>query len=385
MRDIVTVSEVKHPRYRYRVTYPDGEERKSKYFKNRSGLKGADAWATKKRKDLSEEGAKHAAVTEEERNAVLAFRNLIATLPDHAKGITLKDAVGSYAKSISDRNRSIECEVVADKLLKRLKNEKRSTRHRDTIKSRLKRFNSVYGGRLACDISTEIIDDFIIHLDVSEQTQLHYRRALGQMFNHAIKLKAAPINPVNEAIQPKVVKGDIGVLSPEEVANLLSHADDATLPALAISFFAGVRRAELERLDWADIKLHDSTISIRAKVAKSSRNRHITISDNLKAWLEDLAQPQGLLIESSSKWRTGLDKARKAAKITDWPHNAGRHSFASYHFAHYKDQGALAAALGHPDARLLFSTYRALVSKKEAQTYWSIKPEQENNVTSISA
>jgi integrase/recombinase XerD len=44
-----------------------------------------------------------------------------------------------------------------------------------------------------------------------------------------------------------------------------------------------------------------------------------------------------------------LRAVRKAAGITDWPDNALRHSFASYHLAHFKDAAALALEMGHTD------------------------------------
>lgn len=389
MRNKVTISP-KLPashRYKYRVYYPDGDTRKAKYFKKLTGEDGAEEWAAKKEEELAEEGSKHAAITEDERNAVIAFRKLVATLPEHAQKVTLQDAVESFAKGIADRNRSITCEVVADKLLKRLKSEKKSIRHRETIESRLKRFNATYGDWLAYDISTEIIDDFLIDLEVAELTQQHYRRALHQMFNHAIKLKATPNNPVKDAMNPKVVSGEIGILSPQEVANLLTHAGDNILPALAISFFAGVRREEIIKLDWSDIKLTDNEpiIHIRAKVAKSAKTRHIPISENLKAWLEPMAQAKGKLIASESQYRLGLDKARRAAKIEGWPHNAGRHSYASYHLALHEAADKLANSLGHSNTQLLFAHYRKLVTKKEAKTFWAIMPDKEGNITSISA
>src|SRR5207244_7130138 len=65
--------------------------------------------------------------------------------------------------------------------------------------------------------------------------------------------------------------------------------------------------------------------------------------------------------------------ARKAAGITEWPDNALRHSFASYHLAHFKDAAALALEMGHTDSGMIFNHYRQLVRPKEAERYWKIK------------
>jgi hypothetical protein len=69
-----------------------------------------------------------------------------------------------------------------------------------------------------------------------------------------------------------------------------------------------------------------------------------------------------------------FDAARVAAGIDEWPDNALRHSFASYHVAHFKDAKSLALEMGHIDSGMLFNNYRALVKPAEAERYWEIRP-----------
>ena len=369
--------------YPYYVSYPDGDRRAKKYFKRKEREGGADEWAAEKRKQLAEQGNKHAAITDAELQAVIKFRAAIKELPEHAQSVTLADAVESFTKGLSVRHKSISCQDVSDKLIAKLMVEGKSKSHRDTLEYRLKRFNQEYGEWLACDVTTEVIDDFLANLEVGQQTKLHYRRAIGQMFNHAIKIKAAPESPVTEAIKPIVKPSPTGILKPTELAKLLSAADNDTLPGLAISFFAGVRRAEIERLDWSEIDLEEGFIEIKAENAKTAQRRTIPISDNLRAWLLPHTQHEGSVIKSHAIWRNGQEAAREAAKIKNWPHNAGRHSFASYHLAKHNDPGKLAMALGHPDPRLLFRHYRQLVTTRAANTYWNIFPADTEIITDI--
>ena len=72
-----------------------------------------------------------------------------------------------------------------------------------------------------------------------------------------------------------------------------------------------------------------------------------------------------------------------ALALVDPTSNAARHSFASYHLAMYQDSGKTAMALGHPDPRLLFDRYRALVTPKAAETYWDITPRKEDDISYI--
>ena len=57
------------------------------------------------------------------------------------------------------------------------------------------------------------------------------------------------------------------------------------LPRLAIAFFAGVRVAELDPLDWSAVDLSADTITIEPAVAKMRRQRHVTVMANLHEWL----------------------------------------------------------------------------------------------------
>jgi len=75
-------------------------------------------------------------------------------------------------------------------------------------------------------------------------------------------------------------------------------------------------------------------------------------------------------------YRKLLDRARRAAGIQVWPNNALRHSFASYHLAHFKKAGVaeLSLEMGHTNADLVFQHYRELVKPKDAKRYWNIVP-----------
>jgi len=59
-----------------------------------------------------------------------------------------------------------------------------------------------------------------------------------------------------------------------------------------------------------------------------------------------------------------LAAALKSANIEHWPHNALRHSFASYHLARFKDAAALALEMGHTTTTMIFKHYRQVVEKE---------------------
>ena len=60
--------------------------------------------------------------------------------------------------------------------------------------------------------------------------------------------------------------------------------------------------------------------------------------------------------------------------IENWPHDAMRHSYASYHFALYRDVGMTTKNLGHPNPTLLRKEYNNAVTRSEAERFRSIEP-----------
>jgi integrase len=73
-------------------------------------------------------------------------------------------------------------------------------------------------------------------------------------------------------------------------------------------------------------------------------------------------------------YRVLLESARAAAGIEQWPQNALRHGFASYHLAQFNNAALLALELGHTNSNLVFQHYRQLVKPKQAERYWKIAP-----------
>ena len=285
----VTIKKRKQGKYNYVVYYPLKGDRKRKLCEKRVE---ADEWATQKRQELAEIGSKEAPISQEERFAIYKWREIVAELPDHAQNVTLRDCVEQFAKNHQDRNKAITCQEVADRLDSKLSVEGRGKSWIKTLEYRRKQFLAQYGDWLTCDISTEIIDEFLTDCssEYASQTVKHYKQALNQMFNHAVKLKASPNNPVADAIDIKVSPSDTKILSVDQTSALLANADADTLPGLVISFFAGLRRSEIERMDWKDIKISNGYITVSARNAKSSQRRNVTICDNLMAWLKPHAE-----------------------------------------------------------------------------------------------
>src|SRR5262249_20616465 len=164
----------------------------------------------------------------------------------------------------------------------------------------------------------------------------------------------------------------------DELRSLLEaanrHAPDV-LPMLAIGAFAGLRDAEIKRLDWNEVDLARGHVEIKAAKSKSARRRILSIQPSLAAWLRPYGKMKGRLAPVGA--RKKLDRVRKEAGLARWPKNGLRHSFASYRLAAIHDAPRVASELGHTSPQMLYSTYRELVLPEEAERYWKIAPAAE--------
>lgn len=76
--------------------------------------------------------------------------------------------------------------------------------------------------------------------------------------------------------------------------------------------------------------------------------------------------------DRGNRWRA-FTAALKARAGVDWPHNATRHSFCSYHLAHFRKPSETAMEAGHSEA-MLFKHYREVVTREAAAAYWAVLP-----------
>ena len=161
----------------------------------------------------------------------------------------------------------------------------------------------------------------------------------------------------------------------DELARLLEHATPEVLPLIAIGAFAGIRTAELVRLEWKDIDLARGFLNVAASKSKTAARRLIKMEPNLIAWLSPFADRTGpIFAQSTHVLSNRMEPIRKAAGLTKWPKNGLRHSFASYHLAKYQDAAQLALDMGHTTTKMIFSNYREIVTPEEADRYWQIFP-----------
>ena len=246
-----------------------------------------------------------------------------------------------------------------------------STSHLHDLKCRLKRFCADFGEQNAATVSTREIDEWLRNLPLAPQGRNNYRSAIRSLFNIAVKRNYATSNPATNTEKAKVANNAPGILTVAETVALLNACQSDTLPFVAISVFAGLRSAELQKLDWSEVDLDGGHIEVTAKKAKTARRRLVPISENLAAWIQPLASRSGPVVPNGLRKRFYAVKAR--AGLSDWPANAMRHSFASYRLAQIHDAARVSLEMRNSPA-MVFAHYRELVKPKDASRYWQIAP-----------
>jgi integrase len=353
------------PALHFVVNYRETGKRKRKFFETKEQ---AESFAAFKNAELKRNGVEGAEFPTAVR---IMAQDAIEQLKPFGKTIT--DAVQHYIAHMRASEKSCTAVQLVKELVAAKESDGASQRHLEDLRSRLNIFAEKFNGEMIATITSGQIDDWLRSLNVSPVTRNHYRRLILLAFNFAVQRGYATGNPAEKTTKAKEPKADIGILTVTQAARLLESATSGVLPYIAIGLFAGLRRAEIERLDWSEIDFQSGLIQVKAEKAKGARKRFVTMQPNLREWLLPLRKIKGN-VTPQQNFRQSFDQARIAARIKDWPDNALRHSFASYHLAHFKNAATTALELGHHDSRVTFAHYRELVKPKEGEQYWNIRP-----------
>jgi len=287
-------------------------------------------------------------------------------------GVTLRDAAKFYAAHLKAVTGSRKVrEVVADLLAARAA-DGMSPRYLGDLRVRLGRFVLSFGEEMIAGISASRIDEWLRGLGVGAVTRNTFRRRLAVLFSFAKRRGYATENPITDVERAKERETEIEILSVSQVARLLESASSDMLPFWAIGAFAGLRRAEIERLTWSEVDFDADVIEVKASKSKTASRRLVTIQPNLREWLAPYHGRVGPVCPVNLQRKINDDRERAGLRA-GWPQNALRHSFGSYHLARFNDAAKLALEMGNSPATI-FRHYRQLVKPKQAERYWKIVP-----------
>lgn len=369
-------------------------------------LEAARAYCFEVRAELDGSGMRAFELNDEQR---LQAVRAIEMLSDRC---TLEDAARFWNLHHPDQRATTFADVLA-----RYREHLLAQRVRRTTMQglwRLDRFGREFAERALSSIRAEEIAQWLDGREFSASNRNNYRRRLSAFFAYGVEKGILEQNPVSRVPVIRTDPAPVVFWTADQVATLLRTADalyPKLVPMLAIMAFGGLRPFEAEALSWDSINLTERIIRIEGSVSKTRSRRIVPIQENLVLWLTRHRKNAGLVApkpQSLRRWRQRIaaaavlgDVAERIARrrglkgtaIRDagnlawrdivleaqkarsplWPPDILRHTYATHWLAAYKDENALAQAMGNSPG-VIHRYYRGLVTQAEAMRYWEIRP-----------
>jgi integrase len=245
-------------------------------------------------------------------------------------------------------------------------------------KSQLGRLYNSIGNVNLTSITTETIVKFIASLRDKEgtdraapKTRNNMRTDLYRFLAWCIDTKGwlAGENPAAKVPMARLDQNLIEVLPLAQCRELMSYTASfrggITARYFALALFAGIRPAEIGRLDKArSIDMDNNSIHLAASMAKTRKPRPVTIQPNLRQWLVQF--PAGTLSQSNKS-------VRAVRKHFSLGHDILRHTFISNHTMAFGSFAETAIESGNSES-IIKDHYFRRVSKADAELFWQIVP-----------
>ncbi len=298
-------------------------------------------------------------------------------------GVPLVDAARFYARHHGKGIRRKSVASAVEEMIARKTDKGVSDVYLRDLRYRLGGFSQAF----QCDVNAIVPDDvatFFENLRLSPRSHNNFLRTLRTFFGFAQRHEwlSKEVDLLCSVEKRNERRVPIDIFTPSELAALLKNASPEVTPCLALAAFAGLRSAEILRLDWSDIERRPGFIEVAAHKAKTAARRIVPISENLSRWLA-IAPRNGTSVWPHSKdsFFKAMRRAADNAKIK-WKQNALRHSFISYRLAEIQDVNRVALEAGN-SPHMIFRHYRELATPEQARTWFAIAPEAAANVISL--
>jgi len=365
----------------YQLAYYFGGRRVQKNFADKSEAKRV---ANRIVGELTHDAKTVEAMATPELESLVAARKVLApsyalhvAVEEHAQAVarlgkmTLREAVDFFLRHHRVDVARLPLSEIAEQFAKSREQAGLSEHYIFLCRKFTRQLAEAFPGSCLSDLTTPALDKWLGGLKLGATTKNDMRRVLGTCGNWAEKqghlLKGA--SPFPGMVRYKETKSAVSIFTPENIASLLKKADGTLRPYLALGAFAGLRTAELQRLDWSEIDLDRGFITVAASKAKTRQRRLVPISKNLKLWLKPLRRASGPVCLHACPQHA----ARTLCAGFSWAKNGLRHSFISYRLAILHDTARVALEAGN-SPEVIFGHYRELVTPQAAKKWFAVKP-----------
>ena len=231
-------------------------------------------------------------------------------------------------------------------------------------------------------VTPKLIADYLTALELAERTRRNHRDVIG-FFNRWLILRGYLAKGTDwlEGVQNYAARklGQISTYTADEMGRLIAAADKRILPMIVIGGFAGLRHAEIGRLEWQDIDMEEGFIEVKAENAKTDTRRIVPLKPNLKAFLQKVEKKSGKVVPVVNttkhllKTAMGTADAKNDIKALEWKHNALRHTYISARVAESGDVPRVADEAGN-SPQVIRTNYLKRMRPKAALEWFGIMP-----------
>jgi integrase len=306
-----------------------------------------------------------------------------AAAREQLKGESLLSAAKEHA---ARRRHIIEKKVseVVSELISAKKLDGLSVRYIETLNSHLNRFAAAFQTNIG-SVTARLISAWLNAQGIGPRARNNLRMSVVTLFHWARAQGYLPKGQPTEADDVSRAKdrgGKIEIFTPKQMASIMKNATPNHALYFALGAFAGLRRAEIERLEWKDFNFKRGHITVAAHKAKTASRRLVPIQPNLMQWLSSWHGRQGKLFAS----RRSTDYAIASVKQNgdNWPENGLRHSYATYRLAATADSARVALEMGNSVAKLM-RNYRELADEHDAKAWFAITPKRSKKIVQFAA
>lgn len=416
--------------WRIRLLAPEKWQADNMDYKNRlrhicTSLEAAKTYINGEQTKIDAQGAGAFALSAAETEEVLRARK------DLSGRATIKQAVTFWLAHHPDKNAATVKEM-AEGWLKEAETDGLAPTSIRQNRQRIDAFLREIGDEKACAaITPQDVSDFIAGRGCGKATKKNWQKTISAFFEYCLEHKAVPTNPVVKKRRGRrghkplaEVKRQPAFLPVKVVEKLMEKAEELhpeSVPALAVSLFAGLRPFEIsgqynlestattearkiveaanealgnakkhgtaktiheaERaleevrskfaearekdtgggffggLDWRNVNLAEKFIRVEADTSKTRKARLVTIPANLLLWLAKYRKASGTVAPSPVTLKRHRQDIMEAAGLKKWLPDVARHTYATMHFAKYQNRELLAAQMGHTQGSAILEAH----------------------------
>lgn len=316
--------------------------------------------------------------------AIADYTAAMKRLPD---GVPLAVVVEEYLKRHPSGLQVKTVRQVMDEMIATKAKAGRSQAYVTELEVRLGRFAKAFAVPIAT-VTGRQVQEWIHGLGLGPRSQNNFSRVVRTLFGFARARSYVPrdFDELDALEWADDDGGEIEIFTPTELRQLFdacarpviergqTRDRSCMIPYLAIAAFAGLRAAEIKRLDWSEVHLTgpEKFIEVKASKAKTASRRIVPILDNLAEWLAPFAQSEGPLVPYERTDKQLFEYLGPAAGVP-WKRNGLRHSFISYRVAIINDVGQVALEAGN-SPQMVFRNYRQLTTQTQAKDWFALRP-----------